>query len=70
MQTNDSHPLFDHVADDVHWTITGKNPLSGDECKAEFAGGVLTPFGAWFSEPFVPVHVRGVREDVDTVIVM
>jgi hypothetical protein len=22
--------FFDHVADDVHWTVIGKNPFSGE----------------------------------------
>jgi ketosteroid isomerase-like protein len=29
-ERDDSQPLFDHVADDIHWTITGKHPLSGE----------------------------------------
>jgi hypothetical protein len=29
-EKGDSKPLFDHVAGDVHWTITGTNPLSGE----------------------------------------
>src|SRR5215208_6796319 len=36
-ERGDSQQSSDHVAEDVHWTVTGKNPLSGkSRSKREF----------------------------------
>jgi uncharacterized protein len=36
-ERGDLRPLFDHVADDVRWTVMGTHPLAGEyRSKAEF----------------------------------
>jgi ketosteroid isomerase-like protein len=48
----DSRALFDHVADDVHWTITAKNPLSGEyHSKQEFLEATYERLAAVLEDP-------------------
>jgi uncharacterized protein len=54
-ERGDSQQLFDHVADDVHWTITGNNPLSGEyRSKRELLDATYERLDAVLKEPVRP----------------
>ena len=54
-ERGDSQQLFDHVAGDVHWTITGNNPLSGEyRSKREFLDTTYERLAAILKEPVRP----------------
>jgi len=60
----DSQQLFDHVADDVLWTITGKHPLSGEyRSKREFLKATYERLAAVLKEPVRPRVRRILAED-------
>jgi uncharacterized protein len=62
-ERGDSKPLFDHVSDDVDWTIAGTNPLSGEyHSKREFLAATYTRLAAVLKEPVRPVLRRIVAQ--------
>jgi uncharacterized protein len=62
-EKGDSRPLFEHVSDDVHWTITGTNPLSGDyRSKREFLAATYERLAGVLKEPVRPSVLRIVAE--------
>jgi ketosteroid isomerase-like protein len=68
-EQGDSRPLFDHVADDVRWTIAGTNPLSGDyRSKREFLAATYERLAAVLKEPVRP-EVRRIVADADVAVV-
>jgi uncharacterized protein len=63
-ERDNSQQLFDHVADDVHWTITGTNPLSGEyRSKREFLEATYERLAAVLKEPVQPRVRRIIAED-------
>jgi ketosteroid isomerase-like protein len=63
--------ITDLLADDLRWTIVGRSRVSKTfDSKEQFVAEVLRPFGAWFSQKFRPVALRGIYADGDTVIVL
>ncbi len=63
-ERGDSQQLFDHVADDVHWTITGANPLSGEyRSKREFIEATYERLAAVLKQPVQPRVRRIIAED-------
>jgi uncharacterized protein len=68
-ERGDSEQLFDHVADDVHWTITGTNPLSGEyRSKREFLDATYERLATVLREPVRP-RVRRIIVDGDLAVV-
>ena len=68
-ERGDSQQLFDHVADDVHWTITGANPLSGEyRSKREFLEATYERLAAVLREPVQP-RVRRIIAEGDLAVV-
>jgi uncharacterized protein len=68
-EQGDSQPLFDHVADDVHWTVTGKNYLSGEyRSKREFLDATYERLAAVLKEPVRP-RVRRIITEGDLAVV-
>ena len=68
-ERGDSQPLFDHVADDVHWTVTGKNSLSGEyRSKREFLDATYERLAAVLKEPVQP-RVRRIIAEGDLAVV-
>jgi uncharacterized protein len=62
--------VFDLLADDVVWTITGTSPLAGTyRGRREFLATVIAPLSARLAEPIVPT-VEAVYADGDTVVVV
>jgi uncharacterized protein len=62
--------VFDLLADDVVWTITGTSPLEGTyRGRREFLGRVIAPLSARLAEAIVPT-VDAVYGDGDTVVVV
>jgi ketosteroid isomerase-like protein len=60
--------LFDVLADDATWEITGTSLTAGTyTSKADFMENVITPFNARMSERLIPM-VRDIYADGDTVI--
>ena len=57
-ERGDSQQFSDHVAEDVHWTVTGKNPLSGkSRSKREFLQTTYERLATKLKRPIRP-HVR------------
>ena len=57
-ERGDSQQSSDHVAEDVHWTVTGKNPLSGkSRSKREFLQTTYERLATILKQPIRP-HVR------------
>lgn len=68
-EQGNSQPLFDHVADDVHWTVTGKNPLSGEyRSKRDFLDATYERLAAVLKEPVRP-RVRRITAEDDLAVV-
>ena len=68
-ERGDSQQLFDHVAEDVHWTITGNNPLSGEyRNKSEFIEATYERLATVLKEPVRP-HVRRIIAEGDLAVV-
>jgi len=68
-ERGDSQQLFDHVADDVHWTVTGNNPLSGEyRSKREFIEATYERLDAVLKEPVRP-RVRRIIAEGDLAVV-
>ncbi|WP_394838023.1 nuclear transport factor 2 family protein [Pendulispora rubella] len=64
-----SRPFFDHVADDVHWTITGTNMLSGEyHSKREFLDATYGRLARVLKGPVRPAVQRIVVEGNDAVV--
>ena len=62
--------VFDLLASDVKWTITGTSTVSGTyHSRRDFMDQVVTPFNSRLQTPLVPT-VRGLYADGDTVIVL
>ncbi len=69
-ERGDSRALFDHVADDVHWTITAKNPLSGEyHSKQEFLEATYERLAAVLKEPVRP-RLRRIVAEGDLAVVV
>jgi ketosteroid isomerase-like protein len=65
----DSKPLFDHVADDVQWTVRGTNAPSGKyRGKREFLDATCTRPAAVLKQPVRPT-VRRIVADGDVAVV-
>jgi len=46
LETGDGDAFFDHVADDVDWTVMGTHPLAGQyRSKADFITGTFAKLG-------------------------
>jgi uncharacterized protein len=68
-ERGDSQQLFDHVAEDVRWTITGNNPLSGEyRNKSEFIEATYERLAAVLKEPVRP-RVRRIIAEGDLAVV-
>jgi uncharacterized protein len=66
----DGSPLFDHVTDDVVWTIPGTCPGAGTwHGKKEFFERSARPVAERLREPSRPASVENVYADGDAVIV-
>ena len=66
----DGGPLFEHVADDVVWTIPGTCPGSGTwHGKQEFFERSARPVAERLRAPSRPAEVRNVVAEGDTVVV-
>jgi len=62
--------VFDLLASDVKWTITGTSTVSGIyHSRRDFMDQVVTPFNSRLQTPLVPT-VRGLYADGDMVIVL
>ena len=62
--------VFDLLASDVKWTITGKSVVAGTyHSRRDFMDQVTIPFNSRLSTPLVPT-VRAIYADGDTVIVL
>lgn len=62
--------IFELLASDVKWTITGLSAASGTyQSKRDFMDMVIIPFNARLSTPLVPT-VQAIYADGDTVIVL
>ena len=59
--------VFDDLAPDAKWTITGNSPVSRTFSREEFLDQVITPFNARLSKRLIPT-VRGIYADGDMVI--
>ncbi|WP_394848523.1 nuclear transport factor 2 family protein [Pendulispora brunnea] len=65
----DSRPFFDHVADDVHWTIAGTNMLSGEyHSKKAFLDATYGRLSRVLKGPVRPTVQRIVVEGNDAVV--
>lgn len=61
--------VFDLLAPEARWTITGTSPLSKTyQGRQQFIDEVITPFNRRLSSPLKP-EVRGIFADGDTVVV-
>jgi ketosteroid isomerase-like protein len=61
--------VFDLLAPDAKWTITGNSPVSKTyQSKQEFIDEVINPFNARMSKRFAPTTIRGIYADGDMVI--
>jgi uncharacterized protein len=61
--------VFDDLAPDATWTITGNSPVSRTyQSKQEFVDQVINPFNARMSKRFAPTIIRGIYADGDMVI--
>ena len=68
-ERGDSQPLFESVADDVHWTIRGSNPLSGEyRSKREFLEATYERLAAVLEGPVQP-RVRRIVAEGDVAVV-
>ena len=68
-ERGDSQQFFDHVADDVHWTVIGKNPFSGEyRSKGEFLEATYERLATVLKEPIQP-HVRRIIAEGDLAVV-
>lgn len=68
-ERGDSQQFFDHVADDVHWTVTGKHPLSGEyRSKSEFLEATFERLAAVLKQPIRP-RVRRIIAEGDLAVV-
>jgi uncharacterized protein len=68
-ERGDSEQLFDHVADDVYWTITGTNPLSGEyRSKREFLDDTYERLATVLRKPVRP-RVRRIIVHGDLAVV-
>jgi ketosteroid isomerase-like protein len=68
-EQGDSQQFFDHVADDVHWTVTGANPLSGEyRSKREFLEATYERLAAVLKQPVQP-RVRRIIAEGDLAVV-
>jgi uncharacterized protein len=68
-ERGDTQPLFDAVADDVHWTIRGTNPLSGEyRSKSEFLEATYARLAAVLKEPVKP-RLRRIVVENDVAVV-
>lgn len=68
-ERGDSQQLFDHVAEDVRWTITGNHPLSGEyPSKREFLDATYERLDVVLKEPVRP-RVRRIIAEGDLAIV-
>jgi len=62
--------VYDLLASDVKWTITGRSAVAGTyHSRRDFMDQVAIPFNARLSTPIVPT-VRGLYTDGDMVIVL
>ena len=62
--------VYDLLASDVKWTITGRSIVAGTyHSRRDFMDQVAIPFNARLSTPIVPT-VRGIYTDGDMVIVL
>jgi uncharacterized protein len=59
--------VFDDLAPDAEWTITGNSPVSKTFSRQEFLDQVITPFNARLSKRLIPT-VRAIYADGDMVI--
>ena len=59
--------VFDDLAPDAKWTITGNSPVSKAFSRQEFLDQVIAPFNARLSKRLIP-EVRGIYADGDVVI--
>lgn len=68
-EQGDFRQLFDHVADDVHWTVTGDHALSGEyRSKDEFLNATFGRVQAVLKEPVEP-SVRRITVEADVAVV-
>jgi ketosteroid isomerase-like protein len=68
-ERGDSQPFFDHVADDVHWTVTGTHTLSGEyRSKREFLEATYERLADVLKQPIQP-RVRQIIAEGDLAVV-
>ena len=68
-ERGDSQQFFDHVADDVHWTVTGAHPLSGEyRSKREFLDATYERLADVLKQPIQP-RVRRIIAEGDLAVV-
>lgn len=68
-ERGDSQQFFDHVTDDVHWTVTGAHPLSGEyRSKREFLEATYERLAAVLKQPVQP-RVRRIIVEGDLAVV-
>ena len=58
-EEGDSGPFFEHVADDVRWTVMGRHPLAGAyTSKQEFLDATYERLARVLAEPVRPTVTR------------
>jgi ketosteroid isomerase-like protein len=68
-EQGESGIFFEHVADDVHWTITGTNALSGSyRSKQEFLAATYVRLAKVLKEPVRPEVTRIVADATVAVV--
>jgi uncharacterized protein len=69
LEHGDGAAFFEHVADDVDWTVMGTHPLAGRyKSKAEFTAGTFAKLGKVLPDG-AQLHVDGLFIDGDVAIV-
>ena len=62
--------LFQHLADDFSWTVTGSSPVAGTyTSRRDFIEGAIQPIGARLSQPIRPT-VETIITEGNTVVVL
>ena len=57
-ERGDAEPLFEHVADDVHWTVMGTHPLAGEHrSREEFRQATYERLDPVLEAPSVTAYV-------------
>lgn len=69
LEHGDGAAFFEHVADDVDWTVMGTHPLAGHyKSKADFAAATFAKLGKVLPDG-AQLHVDGLFIDGDVAIV-